>query len=820
MNKFLTELKFMTEVDRCVYCEDMPCMEACPVSCSPPDFIKAVKLGADSDIKRASEIILSSNILGGICGSVCPDYHCMAACSKLDFDNPIRIPEIQSAIVNRAKELGFTPEFDKIANLEGNIAVIGGGPAGIGCAHLLVQFGFKVDIFEKEKALGGMCRYIPNYRLGKEVLDSDIDNATSDDSMRIYNNMEITDLEKLKKIYDAVVISTGQDQAIKLNIEGKELTYDWKSFLDIEEIPKDSRVAIIGGGAVAIDCAMKAKLDGSNNIDLYMLEQLAEMKLSSEERDDLFAQNFGLLFRTSVKDVTKDESGLKLSCQRVRLTSEVFDVTKTEKIANSDFQSDLYDYVVFAIGSRATMTAPEDSSKMYFCGDQKNGATTVVEAVASGKNCALKIASEIGGYDYDSNTVTVDTKNRTTLVDSLTEEISLECDFFGRTINSPLILSAAPPTDGYDQVKKAYDAGWAGAVMKTAFDDEEIHIPHDYMFRLNEDTYANCDNVSEIPLRKVIEDAKRLQQEFPDRITIVSTGGPVTGNDVEDKKVWQSNTKLIEDGGADGVEYSLSCPQGGDGTEGDIVSQNAKITGKVVDWIMENGNKDIPKLFKLTGAVTSIEPILKAIKEVLDRYPGKKAGVTLANSFPAVAFRKDVKKEWEDGIMVGMSGDAVKYISNLTLAKASNSGVTISGNGGVMDYKATADFLALGCKTVQFCTIAMKDGVGVVQDLEQGLRYLMKDRGIKSIADLIGVALPSPILDFMEIPGEKKVSAVIDDLCQHCGNCTRCPYLAITLDENNIPVTDQDRCIGCSVCVQNCFSGALYMGERTKKGKE
>ena len=87
------------------------------------------------------------------------------------------------------------------------------------------------------------------------------------------------------------------------------------------------------------------------------------------------------------------------------------------------------------------------------------------------------------------------------------------------------------------------------------------------------------------------------------------------------------------------IEYSLSCPQGGDGTEGAIVSQNAGLTAKIIDWIMETGDPQVPKLFKLTAAVTSIEVILRAIKQVLAKYPEKKAGVTLANTFPTLFFR-------------------------------------------------------------------------------------------------------------------------------------------------------------------------------------
>jgi dihydropyrimidine dehydrogenase (NAD+) subunit PreA len=266
-----------------------------------------------------------------------------------------------------------------------------------------------------------------------------------------------------------------------------------------------------------------------------------------------------------------------------------------------------------------------------------------------------------------------------------------------------------------------------------------------------------------------------------------------------------------------GIEYSLSCPQGGDGTEGDIVSQNAGLTAKIIDWIMEVSVPEVPKIFKLTGAVTTIVPIMKAIREVLARYPGKRAGVTLANTFPTMIFRAGEKPTWEEGIVVGMSGAGVLPISYLTIANAVSSGVVISGNGGPMDYKAAADFLALGARTVQFCTLVMKYGYPVIDEIEEGVSQLMLDRGIGSMEELIGRALPGAITDFMDLPADKPISAVNEDLCLSCGNCTRCPYLAITLDEQKRPVTDSSKCIGCGICALKCFCGALYLRERTEE---
>jgi dihydropyrimidine dehydrogenase (NAD+) subunit PreA len=366
-------------------------------------------------------------------------------------------------------------------------------------------------------------------------------------------------------------------------------------------------------------------------------------------------------------------------------------------------------------------------------------------------------------------------------------------------------------------MKKAYEAGWSGGVMKTSFDNVSIHIPGEYMHVFNDQTYGNCDNVSGHHMDRVCREVEKLIKEYPDRLTMASTGGPVSGKDESDRKGWQANTKKLESSGVMGIEYSLSCPQGGDGTEGDIVSQNPRLTAKIIDWIMEVSDPEVPKLFKLTAAVTSIPVIVRAIKEVLEKYPNKKAGITLANTFPVMDFQPRGRKQWDDGVVFGMSGAGVAPISYFTLANAVPVGVTISGNGGPMTYKQAAHFLALGVKSVQFCTIVTKYGYGVFDELCNGVSYLMQERGIGSMKELIGIAQPKPITDFMALSPTKKISAVNEEVCVSCGNCTRCPYLAITLNKKGIPETDPSKCIGCSICTKKCFVGALYLKERTAK---
>ena len=103
-------------------------------------------------------------------------------------------------------------------------------------------------------------------------------------------------------------------------------------------------------------------------------------------------------------------------------------------------------------------------------------------------------------------------------------------------MSSPFLLSAAPPTDGFEQMKIAYEAGWPGAIMKTSFDNVPIHIPADYMFKFSDSTFANCDNVSGHQLERVCKEIEQLVSLFPGRMTMASTGGPVSGDDELDKK--------------------------------------------------------------------------------------------------------------------------------------------------------------------------------------------------------------------------------------------------------------------------------------------
>lgn len=820
INLFLTDSQMQAELEKCEYCEEKPCMKACPCDCSPTDFIKAVSVGEPSDIMRSAALIMGKNPLGGICGQTCPEKHCMDACVHDKFDSPVNIPAVQATIIEKAKLLNVMPKLAKFEPNGKKVAVIGSGPAGLGTAALLTQRGYAITIFEKEKTAGGMCNLIPDFRLDKNVLKTDIEWIMKLGNIKFIPGREINDPELLLADgFDAVVVAAGLWVTILPGIPNEDRAIPGISLLQKpDDYDISGNVAVIGGGATAFDCSMIAMIRGADNVEIFALENLSEMPLGKKEMDTLIKSGIDVNSRIQVDEILCEDNRVNgISTSKVKLKKEqTFSLEAIETIPGSKMTRNDIDKVIIAIGVKPTIKTIKNPA-IFFSGDCIEGPTTVVEASAAGKNAGEQVDAylkkdDIPQFERNSNGC-VKSIVRIPGYDFL--PVDLKTDFFGRQISSPFLLSAAPPTDGFDQMKKAYEAGWPGAIMKTSFDSVPIHIPAEYMFKYTESTFANCDNVSGHQLDRVCKELEELVSLFPDRITMASTGGPVSGDDEQDMKGWQSNTLKLENAGAMAIEYSLSCPQGGDGTEGDIVSQNAQLSQKIISWILEIGDGNIPKIFKLTGAVTSIEAILLAIKKTFNMYPDKKAGITLANTFPTMAFRKGNNKEWEEGVIVGMAGAGALNISYLSLAKAASVGIEISGNGGPMTYKEAADFLALGCKTVQFCSMPTKMGYNIIDDLNSGLSHLMASRGIKSVQELIGIALPEPITDFMDLSPTKKISTSDHELCVQCGNCSRCPYLAISKDQDGYPVTDPEKCIGCKMCNYLCFVGALSMQERT-----
>ena len=507
----MTKSQLQTELMRCEYCEEKPCKEACPVNCSPFDFIMAARLGNKSDIRRSAAEIIHANPLGGVCGMVCPDTFCMAACTRKNFDGAINIPKVQATLVELAKSNGGIPKFSTPQLNGKKVAVIGGGPAGLGTAAALAQMGYAVDIYESRDQLGGMMNMIPDHRLDKKVVKSDIEFLLSLGAIKVKTNTKVDDPKQLlQQGYHAVCVTVGLWKPIELGIENESGAL---KMVDLLSNPNafqfNERVAIIGGGATAIDCAITAKQRGAKHVEMFMLEKLSEMPLTSKERQELIDFDIevnGRIRVTRIKKNGKSVSGI--DTLKVELPEgQSFSPANIRDLKGTEGTRDDFDAVVIAIGMRSTL--PRDPMEgVFYAGDMMTGPKTVVQAVASGKNAALEIDASLKKQSKPAIEKT--TKSHYVFPGYDPVPVSLATDFFGRPIRSPYLLSASPMTDGLDQVQKAYEAGWAGAIMKTAFDNVPIHIPAAYMFSFSQSTYANADNVSGHPLDRVCREIKQL----------------------------------------------------------------------------------------------------------------------------------------------------------------------------------------------------------------------------------------------------------------------------------------------------------------------
>ncbi|HEY3352873.1 MAG TPA: FAD-dependent oxidoreductase, partial [Polyangia bacterium] len=284
-NPILTDAQLKRELDRCEYCAEKPCKDGCPVDCSPADFIMAAKLMAAADIQRAAAEIMTANPLGGICGLTCPDRFCQARCSHARFDGPLEIPAIQATLVAKAKALGVMPRLTPAAATGPRVAVVGAGPAGFGAAVVLAQRGYQVEILERGAQAGGALHTIPEHRLPRDLVASDLAFTLALPNVTLKLGTEVRDpAALLAQGYAGVVVTTGLWQPIALGVPGEARAVAGLTYLaDPAAVPMTGRVAVVGGGATAVDCAVTAKRRGADLVEMLALEKLSEMPLTQKE---------------------------------------------------------------------------------------------------------------------------------------------------------------------------------------------------------------------------------------------------------------------------------------------------------------------------------------------------------------------------------------------------------------------------------------------------------------------------------------------------------------------------------------------------------
>ena len=214
-----------TELARCLGCRAKPCEKACPLGVSPHDFIAAARNG---NWQTAAAQIAMRNPLPQTCGLVCPDRFCQSACIRARIDKAVEIPCLQAKIMAKG---GLPPLPLPASALPRRAAIVGGGPAGLGCLYEFLLNGWLVDLYEKSDKLGGAARLIPEYRLPKAILDAEIARLVENNRVTLHLNTNINDINALVSGYDAVVLAIGEPTQRTLGIKGEEFCLSYKDFL-------------------------------------------------------------------------------------------------------------------------------------------------------------------------------------------------------------------------------------------------------------------------------------------------------------------------------------------------------------------------------------------------------------------------------------------------------------------------------------------------------------------------------------------------------------------------------------------------------------
>lgn len=302
----LTHEHALVEAERCFYCYDAPCTEACPTSIDIPKFIHAIATG---NMQGSAHTILESNILGGSCARVCPtEILCEQKCvhNVREEGKPIRIGALQRHATDWQMEHGGQPFIRK--PLTGRkVAIVGAGPAGLACAHRLALHGHDVVLFDKHDLAGGLNEYgVAAYKLADDFAQKEVDFLFDIGGISFVGGKTLgTDftLGDLQRDYDAVFLSLGLAGVRQLEMEGEALegVQDAVSFIKMlrsnnkKDVPVGRRVVVIGGGNTAIDAAVQARRLGAEEVTLVYRRGAENMSATVVERE--WAQTNGVTVR-------------------------------------------------------------------------------------------------------------------------------------------------------------------------------------------------------------------------------------------------------------------------------------------------------------------------------------------------------------------------------------------------------------------------------------------------------------------------------------------------------------------------------------------
>ena len=408
------------DANRCLFCYDAPCMKSCPTSIDVPKFIKQI---ATENIKGSAKTIFSSNIMGAGCSKVCPvEKLCEGACVyNLLEEEPIPIARLQRYSTEMAMKENWQL-FQRKNSTGKKVAIVGAGPAGLSCAHVLSIEGIDVTIYEKESKGGGLMTYgIAAYKVTPQFCEDEVNYITSIGGIEIKYNQELgkdITLSQLKKEYDAVFLGIGVGVARQLDIPGEKLEgvvdaikfiYDIRS-KGYSSVPVGDKVAVIGMGMTAIDAATQAKRLGAKEVTMLYRRTEAEMPCTKHELDIAMLDGCEVIWLAAPQKIKGSAGKVKqLVCSKMKLGEPDASGRRSPVDTGETFTLDV-DMVIKAAGqvpfeklvrklkiqnSKGKISIDNNYSTnikgVFAGGDAVNGGKEVVDAVQAGKDGAAAI---------------------------------------------------------------------------------------------------------------------------------------------------------------------------------------------------------------------------------------------------------------------------------------------------------------------------------------------------------------------------------------------------------------------------------------------
>ncbi len=417
----------LVEANRCLFCYDAPCTKSCPTGINVPKFIKQI---TTDNVKGSAHTIFLSNIMGAGCSKVCPvEKLCEGACVyNLMEEEAISIAKLQRYSTEIAMKKGWQL-FDRKKSTGKKVAVVGAGPAGLSCAHVLSREGIDVTVYEKEAKGGGLMTYgIAAYKVTPQFCEDEVNYILGIGGIEIKYNQELgknlpagrqgISLAELQKNYDAVYLGIGVGLARQLEIPGEELegVEDAIKFIyDIREKGYDKvavgdKVAVIGMGMTAIDAATQAKRLGAKEVTLVYRRTENEKPCTQVELDIAKLDGCKIIWLAAPKEVKGNNGKVnELVCSVMKLgepdasgrrspvdTGETFSlhVDMVIKAAGQMPFEDLVNSNELENNNGKLVIDNEAATNIkgvFAGGDAVNGGKEVVDAVQAGKDGAAAI---------------------------------------------------------------------------------------------------------------------------------------------------------------------------------------------------------------------------------------------------------------------------------------------------------------------------------------------------------------------------------------------------------------------------------------------